>query len=187
MFELADPAFCRAGERTGFVAEHFRLEHRLRQRAAVHRDKRFVTPRRQFMQTACDQLLARASVAVDQHRRVGRRDIRDQPPHLLDRRTTADDARRHCVLPGQLTAQREVLQHQLAALQRTSHGFDQTLGCERLFDEVVRAVTHGLHGHRNIAMAGDQNYRHVGRALVALREQFETACARQANIADDHP
>ncbi len=138
------------------------------------------------MQAARDQLLARARIAVDQHRRVGRRNIRDQPPHLLDRRATADDARRHRILPSEFTAQREVLQHQLAALQCASYGFDQTLGGKRLFDEVIRAVTHGLHGHRNIAMTGDQNHRHVGRALVALREQFETARARQTNIADDH-
>ena len=78
MFKLADTAFCRAGECTGFVAEHLRLEHRLRQRAAIHRDKRLVTSRRQFMQTARDQLLARAGVAIDQHGCIGRRDIRDQ-------------------------------------------------------------------------------------------------------------
>ena len=90
------------------------------------------------------------------------------------------------VLPRQFAPQRVVLQHQRAALQRAPHGFDQTLGRKRLLDEVVGAVAHRLHGHRNIAVAGDENHRHVGRAFVALREQIETARARQADVADDH-
>jgi hypothetical protein len=38
-----------------------------------------------------DELLARAALARDEHRRVGGRDLHDAPEHLADGRRAADD------------------------------------------------------------------------------------------------
>jgi hypothetical protein len=55
-------------ERALAVSEELALEERLRQRGAVHRDERVVRPRACRVDSARDELLAGARLALDQHR-----------------------------------------------------------------------------------------------------------------------
>ena len=77
---LEEPAFVRdrAGEGTFLVPEQFGLEQILRQRAAIDRDERMMLPVAVEVQSARDQLLARAALALNQDRAVGVGDLVDQ-------------------------------------------------------------------------------------------------------------
>ncbi|MNT24922.1 hypothetical protein D3C72_1604220 [compost metagenome] len=66
-----------------------------------------------------------------------------------------------------------------------AHDGHQPLGAERLFDEVVGALAHGLHRHRDVAVAGDQDHGQLGIGPMQLAQPFGAAQARQAHVADD--
>jgi hypothetical protein len=65
-----------------------------------------------------------------------------------------------------------------------AHDRHQPLGAERLLDEVVGALTHGLHRHGDVAVAGDQDDGQLGIGVAQLEQPFGAAQARQANVAD---
>src|SRR2546422_11195418 len=71
----------RASERALLVAEQLRLEQRLGQRRAVHRDERAATPRRAPVDGAGDELLARAALALDEHGGGAVRHLFDERHH----------------------------------------------------------------------------------------------------------
>ena len=71
--ETARLARVGAGERALLVAEQLGLEQRLGNRGAVDGDERPVVARAERVQRAREQLLAGAALALEQHRRVGRR------------------------------------------------------------------------------------------------------------------
>ena len=65
------PAAARAGERAFFVAEQFRLQQRLGDRAAIECDEGFVDPLRMqafAVYRLCSQFFTRAGLALYQHR-----------------------------------------------------------------------------------------------------------------------
>src|SRR6185437_17060324 len=69
--EEADLLVARAREGAALVAEQLGFDELLGQRRAVDGDERLVGARPVEMQRACDQLLAGAGLAEDQHRRAG--------------------------------------------------------------------------------------------------------------------
>ena len=71
-----------AGEGSLHVPEQLALEQVLRQRAAVDRQERPVGPAGQVVDVPGDDLLAGAALALDQHRRVGRRHVLGELEHL---------------------------------------------------------------------------------------------------------
>ena len=82
--EPADPHGCRARESAALVPEQLAFDERRRQRAAVDRDEGPAAAATSAVDRACDELLARAGFAGDQHRRVGPAHLRDliaQPQH----------------------------------------------------------------------------------------------------------
>jgi len=72
------------------------------------------------------------------------------------------------------------------ALQRALHGGHQVLGRKRLFDEIVGAVAHGVHGQGHVAMAGDQHHWQVGVLRAQGAQQAHAAHARHLDVGDDH-
>ena len=91
--EAPEPPLGRAGERALLVAEQLALEQRLRQRADVHGDERLVRARtRAACMRARDELLARAALALDEHRARHRRHLLDLHHHLAHRLALADQA-----------------------------------------------------------------------------------------------
>src|SRR6184192_3749889 len=83
LLEEATAVAVGAGERAAHVAEEFALEQRLRDGGAVLDEQGSVPPRTAAVDGARDQLLARAGLALDQHRdRTPRRpvDEREQRP-----------------------------------------------------------------------------------------------------------
>src|SRR5207247_8526195 len=89
--ELPATARQRARERALLVAEELGLDQLVRDRGAVDLDERLLAPRRPGVDGACDQLLATAVLAADQHpagRRGGGGDLLTE---AADRLALADD------------------------------------------------------------------------------------------------
>src|SRR5881409_2303847 len=81
----------RTGERALLVAEQLRLEQRLGQRGAVDRDERTAAPRRARVDRARDELLARAALALDEHRGGAVCDLLDERHGSAEGGAGADD------------------------------------------------------------------------------------------------
>jgi hypothetical protein len=58
------------------------------------------------------------------------------------------------------------------------------LGREGLLHEVVGAILHRLHGHRHVAVAGDQHHRQLRVEGVQVALQAQAVLAGQADVAD---
>jgi len=61
----------------------------------------------------------------------------------------------------------------------------QPLGGERLCDEVVDSILDRLHGHRNIAVAGDEDDRNIGILLLQALEELQPVDTRHADVGYD--
>ena len=72
----------RAGERAALVTEQLALDERRRDRAAIEHDERLAAPARARVERARDELLAGAGLAIDDDRRLGRRDACAQREQL---------------------------------------------------------------------------------------------------------
>ena len=75
LFELADAARDRAGERAFLVAEQFGFQKRLRDRRAIDADERLLGAGRAGVNVARQHFLAGAGFAGDQHRGVAAGDL----------------------------------------------------------------------------------------------------------------
>src|SRR6478735_6952020 len=73
--DLAERLLRGAGERALLVSEELAFEQRFRNRRAVDRDEALGAPRRQVVQRAREQLLARPRFAEDQYRGRCRREL----------------------------------------------------------------------------------------------------------------
>ena len=71
----------RPGERAFLVPEQLALQQRLGQGGAVDGDERLISARRVGVEVSAEQLLARAGLTEDQHRRVARADPGAQLEH----------------------------------------------------------------------------------------------------------
>src|SRR5262245_55094093 len=90
--EAADPSLEGAGERALLVAEQLALHDALGDRPAVHLDERAAFAGAAFVDRLRDQLLPRARLAGEQHRRLYGRDLLHSPQDRAEGRAFADDA-----------------------------------------------------------------------------------------------
>ena len=84
LLEFSDVARGRAGERTFFVAEEFRLDQLSGHGGAIERHERPGMPRAFLVDRSRDQFLARAGLSLDRDARFAGRDalhLRHQPLH----------------------------------------------------------------------------------------------------------
>src|ERR1043165_6451585 len=75
------------------MAEQLRLQERVRNAAAVDGDERTCVPRTPFVDSACDDLLARTGLTDDQHLCVAARGKLDLQTQRFSRRTDAEESR----------------------------------------------------------------------------------------------
>ena len=80
-------------ERSLFVSEKLAFQECLGEGGNVHGDERSMAPRREVMDSSCDQLLAGSRFTGDQHRGPYRRKLHHTLQGLFDRVGFADDAR----------------------------------------------------------------------------------------------
>ena len=144
------------------MAEDFTFEKRFRQPAAVDGDEIAFGARAGIVQAAGDQFLAGAGFAMDEDVRRAAAEGPDQPANAGHAGRVADQTGVEEVTLVELAAQLADLQHQPSFFQRAAGNIDQLLGGERLLQKIVGTVFHRLHGHRHVAVAGDQDHRQFG-------------------------
>ncbi|MNY09150.1 hypothetical protein D3C86_1420470 [compost metagenome] len=185
MLDLADAAPRGARERAGLVTEDFRFEQLFGQATAVDRHEMARAPAAGFVQAARHQFLAGAGLAVDQHVGGGVGQVGNHLAQPADGRRVADQPGGQRLAPGQPRTQFGHFQRQPALVESAAARGYQPLGRERLLEEVVRALFHGLHGQRHIAVAGDHDHRQRGVAGHQLAQQRHAVGAGQVDVADD--
>src|SRR6185312_9146557 len=159
LLEQPDAARTVGTERTRLRAEQLDLESLGREPRAVYDDERPFDPARAFVDETRHNFLAGARRARDQDAAAGRRDAIDRLPHL----------RHFCRAANQLLVaagaqpQFFVLAFQPCGVDGALDEYQQPVGLERLFDEVVGADLDG--GDRGLdgAVPRDHQHRHVGR------------------------
>ena len=181
VFDTADAPLAGAGEGAGLVAKQLAFKHAVQQRAAIDGDKR-PAPAAGVVNRPRHHLFAHPGFAIEQDIHPTGRQGADQLADALHGWRLADDA----LYPGgaQPLAQPAVFLLQRVLRQRAPRGADQPLGRKRLFNKILRALAHGLHRHRHIAMAGDQQHRQLAVDLAQFAQQGEAIAAGQAHIAD---
>ena len=131
-----------AGERAPFVTEQLAFEQGIVQDGAIEGDERSAPAGIGGVEGAGDQLLARARLTVDQHRRADRADLLDQVEDLAQLRALGDHGVEVVAVAG-LLAELLQLVDQLAALEDPPDQEPEMVGIVGLGDEVIGA---GLHG-----------------------------------------
>ena len=171
MLYLADTALRSVGECAGLVAEHLAFEQVVRQATTIDGDERLRSARAVMMQVAGNELLSGSRLALKHDVRGWACQIENKLPYATDSRRAAEDRRLDAVLIGELGPQRPDLEDKVAMLRRSRRHFDQPVRGKGLLNEVVGTETHGIHGHGDIAMAGDQDYGEVFVDRSGLRQK----------------
>ena len=117
-------------------------------------------PRGERVDRVREELLARSALALEQDRRVGRRDALRLGAHCADRGRLADD-RRNRLRVG--LGEEERLARARAALDRPRDEQPQQVGIDRLGDEVFGAVLHRL--DRRLDRAERRHHEHRQRRI----------------------
>ena len=157
----------RTGEAALHVAEQLALQQALRERPAVDREERALVPRGQLVDVVCHHFLAGAALALDQHRRVGRRHVLGELEHFQEALGLADGARHPAAFPAaDLLAQLLVLDADRAELAGPPQDRDQLVVGERLLDVVEGAAVHRLDGALQGGLRRHQDHRRH-RVLIA--------------------
>ncbi len=153
LFELAGTGTYRTGEGAFLVAEQYRLEHVVRDRCAVDRNKGAVCTVRARMDIARQDFFAGTRLTADHHRRVARGD----PVGQFDQLAGA-----------------QILGHHLAVLdlmmrQIALDLLQQVIDLERLGEVIDRTEFHRLDGLFDGAIGGHDQHRQIlkARAQVA--------------------
>jgi hypothetical protein len=177
--ELEAPGLAvdRPGEGPALVAEELGLHQVAGDRPAVHPDEGLVLARAVLVEGARDELLARARLARDEHRRGGVGHLLQDRVDLLHRRVGADDL----VAPLAEALELHVAGAQVARAQRLGDDVADLRQVEGLGDEVEGPAAHRLHRGVDGAVGGDHDHREVGVVLLAVRSTADAvelvACA----------
>ena len=133
------------------------------------------------MDGAGDELLARAALAVDEHRGVGRGDLEDLLPEVLDEGVVADD------LVALLRLLLEVLAFPAEArlLEGVADADQDPLPVEGLLQEVEGPQLGRLDRRLDGALARDHDDLGDERPLAELGQDLETAPAGHLDVEED--
>ena len=185
MSRLQKPGFGprRAGERAPLVPKDLALHQMLGQGPAVERHERPPSAPAVGVNTARDQLLARAARAADEHVDIRIGDLLDRLEDLGHRRALANDVV-EAEMPAQLLPQAAILLAQHPLGQRLLHRDHQMLWSERLGHEVVGSQAHRLDRVLDGAVRGHHDHLNLRVQLLDLRQQFHAVHARHLQIGD---
>ncbi len=203
--DLEEPALVRVGPGEGAapVAEELALEERVGERAAVLRHEAALLARARIMDGARDEVLARAGLAGEQHRRVG---LGDLLHHVED--ALHGGARAHQLVEAvaalHLAAQVEVLGAQAlvgarerarelrvlggepVGLERALHVEAQLVGVPGLLDVAVDvAFVHRVHDRVQVRVAGEHDAHGAGLDRDGALQELGAAHAGH-HLVHDH-
>ena len=164
-----------------FVAEELRLDQLLGDRRAVHLHEPLAAAQAVAVDRPRDELLADAALALNEHRRVGRRRAADGGHHLLERGALAD----HLVADLDGLLERSVLVAQPPLVERVAQAHEHALARERLLDEVERALLGRLDRGADGPVAGDHDDRQRLVHRAEALEHLEAVHARHLHVEQD--
>src|SRR5438093_10265043 len=174
-----------AGEGPTQVPEELALEERGRERGAVAHDERAVAERREAMQRAGHQLLARAALAGHERRRGVAGQTLDEGEDLEHALRAGDDAlERDTALQALLQDAGAVLE--VALLEDALEHTLEAPEVDRLLDVVRGPELDRLDGVRHRRVGAHEHELDVGIALLQVAEQLEPAHLRHADVGEDH-
>jgi hypothetical protein len=135
------------------------------------------------MQQASGDLLAAARRAGDEHAAAGRRYPLDLLANMADRRRVAQQV----VFRSSATAQFLVFPAQARGFHRAFDDQKQSIGLERLLDEIIGAELYRLDGCFDIAVAADHDDRQAGVLVLDDFQGFQPVqrTALEPDIEDD--
>ncbi len=185
LLEAPDARAVGAREGAALVTEELGLEQRLGQRRAVHLHERRLRAAREAVHQSGDDLLPGAGLSGHEHRRPRRGHAARQLDGGPQRGARSD----HAIgreAGDAFGAQRRHLAQQPAMRGGLADAGLELLEVERLLHEIERAEPHRLDGGLDAAERGHQD---DARALVPVArsaEDFDSVCARETQIGDDH-
>ena len=150
-------------------------------RGAIHRNERPFAAVAQGMHRPCNQVLARARFAGDQHREVVLGNRPDGFIYALHFGASAYQLLEH-VRRMTLMMEPQVFFQQPAAFEGFFQTHHQSIVIEGFGDEIVGAALHGFHSHFDMTVGGHHN---EGDFLVVgfdPFEHFETADPWHFNV-----
>ena len=163
------------------MAEEFTLQQLRTQRRAVDNDEFRLGPSAEIVQRVGHQFLARAALALDEHRGPARRDLLDRFKDALHRLRVPQQPVQSVAL-RHLLLQRDILHLQRAAAQRTFDEQVQFLDVERLGDEMISAPLHRLHGHVHAAVGRHHNDDRFIRHRQRLADQSHAVIRAEPQV-----
>ena len=169
-----------AGERAALVAEKLALDELLRDRRAVDLDERLVLAARVLVERAGHELLARAALARDEHRRGRVGHALEDRVELRDALRRADDAEARARRGG-----RRIGAAELAGLERLRDDLAHLVLVEWLGDEVERAALEGLDGGVDRPVRGDEDDGQLRLDLERPLEERHAVDLRHLEVGDD--
>jgi hypothetical protein len=171
------------------VTEQLALEQVFRDGGAVDRHEPRGPAPALRVQRARDEFLARAALAQDHHRHVGRRDLLDHAADLEHRIVGGDQAfeRRAHEIFGELA----VLFFERVQAERAADDEPQHVRIERLLVEIVGAVRNRAHRVVAVGVARDHDDTRVRRQAQDFLERAHAfadafGVGRQAEILQHH-
>src|SRR5208283_4306836 len=155
------------------VSKQFTFQQSRGNRSTVHSHQHTISPRAEIMNCACNHFFARSSLAVQKHRRVGRRNNGDLFQHFVQRFAFADDVLKAVFRPY---VRSEAQPCFLIGSDTLPDGIQQFFIVDRLRQEVCGACFDRVHCHWDVAVAceeydGDLNIR-FGKLLLQVESAY---------------
>ena len=173
-----------AGKGPLAMAEKFAFDELLRQGTAVDGHERAGRPTAQLMDGPSHELLARARLAADEHRRLGGSHPRDELTHAVESGRASDEPGSPFRPPHPPLERPQPLRQLPLLPHPLEHGLD--VGEPAGFCQIVEdPLPHGRHGTLHGRLPGDDHRFGVGRDLPHTSDDVEPTDARHVEI-DDH-
>ncbi len=186
-----------SGEGTFFKSEELRLNQLFWYCCAVDSDERALSARALLVNRACDQFFSGSALAVKQHSRSRRRDLRKLATQASHGRTSTDEAAQSRRLSGarlprtRISAPRSLRRLALvrrmcstAALQSRLKRRKQCRTLERLGKKIDGAHLHGPDGVFHLSKCGHQNHGRLSANQRERTQELEPAEIRHTNIGN---
>ena len=186
ILEAADMAVEGAGEGALLMAEQHRFDEILGDCAAIDGDHRLAAARARGVDRLGDHFLARAALALDQHRDPGPGRLGGDRQGRAEGRRRADDLLEGERAVGDLFGQRAKLAAAaLAAVGGGVEGSEQAVGGDRLDQEIVGSGAHRLDRDRDRGLGGHDQQRQVGAKRPYLLDHPGAVGAGQPMVEED--
>ena len=186
ILEAADMAVEGAGEGAFLMAEQHRFDEVLGDGAAIDRDHRLAAARGGGVDRLGDHFLARAALALDQHRDPGAGGLGGDRERGAEGRRRADDLLEGERPVGDLLGERAKLAAAaLAAVGGGVEGCEQAVGSDRLDQEIVGAGAHRLDRDRDRGLGGHHQQGQIGAHRPDLLDDPGAVRAGQPMVEQD--